>query len=56
MGEMLEGTVILLERTHYDDSVLEVIAPINIREELKLKDGDNISVLIYPLQGNPKAS
>ncbi|MFQ6135275.1 MAG: DUF120 domain-containing protein [Nitrososphaerales archaeon] len=56
IGGVLDGTVILLERTHYDDSVLEVIAPINIREELKLKDGDNISVMIYPLQRDSKAS
>ncbi len=56
IGGELDGTVILLERTHYDDSVLEVIAPINIRDKLKLKDGDQISVNVYPLQKNSKTS
>lgn len=44
IGGGLDGAVIVLERSHYDDSVLEVIAPVNIRDRLKLKDGDSISV------------
>ena len=35
------------ERTHYDDSVLEVLAPINIRERLGLSDGNEVKVEVF---------
>jgi riboflavin kinase, archaea type len=41
------GAALAIERTHYDDSVLEVIAPINLRRTLGLKDGDECSVTAY---------
>jgi len=44
----IEGAVIILERAHYDHTVLEVIAPINIRDKLEVKDGDIIPIAIYP--------
>jgi riboflavin kinase len=42
----IKGHVILIQRTHYDNSVVEVIAPICIREALKLKDGDLVRLEI----------
>jgi len=47
VNDSIEGMVIVLERTHYDDSVLEVIAPVDIRDTLRLKDGDRVAVKIY---------
>lgn len=44
----LKGAVIVLERTHYDDSVLEVIAPVDIRAALNVKDGDPVAVRVLP--------
>ncbi len=41
------GAVLAIERTHYDSSVLEVIAPVNLRKAMKLKDGDPCSVTAY---------
>ena len=41
------GAVLAIERTHYDSSVLEVIAPINLRKALGLKDGDECSLVAY---------
>ncbi|VFJ15295.1 conserved protein of unknown function [Candidatus Nitrosocosmicus franklandus] len=38
--------VLLLERTHHDNSLIEVIGPHNIKETLKLKDGDNVVIKI----------
>jgi riboflavin kinase len=49
----LNGAIIILERTHYDDSVLELISPVNIREALHLKDGDVVSVRILPAAEKP---
>jgi riboflavin kinase len=45
------GAVLAIERTHYDSSVLEVIAPINLRKALGLKDGDECSVVTYLGEG-----
>ena len=41
------GAVLAIERTHYDSSVLEVIAPVNLRKVLGVKDGDECSVTAF---------
>jgi len=38
------GAVILALRTHYDSSVIEIIAPSYLRKALKLKDGNKVKV------------
>lgn len=38
------AALLILERTHYDDSTIEVIAPISIKENAKIKNGDRISI------------
>lgn len=43
-----EGAVLVIERTTHDDSVLEVISHVNLRKQFKLKDGDELTVTIYP--------
>ena len=40
----VRGAVIIPERTHYSKDVLEIIAPVNLRERLNLKDGDEVEV------------
>ena len=42
----VRGAVLLIERTHYGPDVLEVIAPVNLREALGLRDGDWVSVSV----------
>jgi len=39
-----EGAVILALRSHYDSSVIEIIAPRYLRNILKLKDGNKVKV------------
>ena len=34
------------ERTHHDEDQLEVIAPVKLREELDLEDGDHVTVSV----------
>src|SRR6187200_2037398 len=46
-GIVNNASVIVLERTHYDDSMLEVIAPISIKETIGIKNGDEISLKIH---------
>ncbi|MGQ9782240.1 MAG: DUF120 domain-containing protein [Nitrososphaeria archaeon] len=47
LNDAIEGAIVLTRRTLYDDSVLEFIAPMNIRERLKLKDGDKVRLKVY---------
>lgn len=45
------GAVLAVERPHYDDSVLEVVSPLNLRHSLGMKDGDECSVTAYLGEG-----
>ena len=47
VGGRYPGAVLAIERTHYDNSVLEVISPLNLRKALRLKDGDECAVTAY---------
>jgi riboflavin kinase len=40
------AAVLVLERTHYDDSMLEVIAPVSIKQAVGIKNGDRIKVQV----------
>jgi riboflavin kinase len=40
----LPAAVLVIDRTHYDDSVLEIISPHFLRSALKLKTGDQLDV------------
>jgi len=42
-----KGALVMALRTHYDRSVIEVIAPIYLRSRLKLKDGNKVKVEVY---------
>jgi riboflavin kinase len=44
--EGVEGAVIIPSRSHYTLSTLEFIAPVKIREEIGLKDGDIVTVKV----------
>jgi riboflavin kinase len=40
----VKGAVIIPERTHYPEDIIEIIAPVNLREYLKVKDGSTVAV------------
>jgi riboflavin kinase len=42
----IKGAVIIPERTHHGEDILEVISPLNLRKALSLKDGQTVSVLV----------
>ncbi len=42
----IEGAVLILERTHHDDSILEVIAPVKITDKIKVSHGSIITVKV----------
>jgi riboflavin kinase len=41
------AAILVLERTHYDDSMLEVIAPCSIKNSIGVQNGDRISIKVY---------
>jgi riboflavin kinase, archaea type len=45
-GSIDNAAALVLERTHYDDSMLEVIAPISIKQTSGIKNGDRIKVQV----------
>ena len=46
VNEKISGAIIFAQRTHYGDDVLEVIAPVCLRETLKLNDGDTVVLTV----------
>jgi riboflavin kinase, archaea type len=46
-GLVKKAALLILERTHYDDSTIEIIAPISIKESIKVKNGDRISITAH---------
>ncbi|MFN3803656.1 MAG: DUF120 domain-containing protein [Pyrobaculum sp.] len=46
IGEV-EGAVVMPERTHHAIDIIEVIAPMRLRDVLNLKDGDHVEMEVY---------
>lgn len=49
-GAVDNAAVLVLERTHYDDSMLEVIAPMSIKEVAGIRNGDKVRVRVRVAQ------
>lgn len=45
----VKGALIFALRSHYDSSVIEIIAPVCLRKHLKLKDGHKVKVEVLTL-------
>ncbi|HUI85822.1 MAG TPA: DUF120 domain-containing protein [Nitrososphaerales archaeon] len=43
-----EAGALVIERTHHGEAVLEIISPLHLREVLSIKEGDRVSVTVYP--------
>ncbi len=49
INNKMKGAVLTAMRTHYDSSVIEVVAPVYLRGSLKLKDGQKVKVEVLTL-------
>ncbi len=45
----INAAVVVAQRTHHSTDILEVIAPVNLREELGLEDGSTVTLSVVPL-------
>ena len=43
----IEGAIVLPERSHYNFNIIEVIAPVNMREKLGLKDNSVVTLKVW---------
>jgi riboflavin kinase len=48
IGGKVKGALVTSLRSHYDASVLELIAPVCLRKQLELKDGSKVKVELCP--------
>lgn len=46
LNNSIDGQLIVLERTHHDNSIVEIISKINIRKNAKLSDGAKLTIRI----------
>jgi riboflavin kinase len=49
IGNKVKGALIFALRSHYDVSIVEVIAPLCLRKQLNLKDGYKVKVEVFTL-------
>ena len=45
-NENIQSDLLILERTHHDNDMLEIIAPVNIKQVLHLKNGDDVKITL----------
>ncbi len=46
----IKAAVIIPDRSHYPEDLLELIAPVKLREKLGLKDGDDVKITVTAQQ------
>jgi riboflavin kinase len=47
----VKGAVVRPERSSYPSTLLEIIAPVNLREALSLSDGDEVEMVLGSIKG-----
>jgi riboflavin kinase len=47
--DRIEGAIVIAQRTHHSPDILEVIAPVKLRDALDLEDEDEIELRVIPL-------
>jgi riboflavin kinase len=48
VNDEIEAAVVIAQRTHHSEDILEVVAPIDIRGALKLSDDDTVKLTLVP--------
>ena len=49
VNQKVEGAIVIAQRTHHGENVLEVIAPVNLRKVFRLRNNDPITLSVVPL-------
>jgi riboflavin kinase len=51
LADQLEGALIYPKIDNYPEDICEILAPIHVRDFLKVKDNDQVRLVIYPDSG-----
>lgn len=46
INNSVKGAITIIERTHHRESVIEIVAPVNIRKKLSLNDDDDVQIKV----------
>ena len=49
VNDEIEAAIVIAQRTHHSEDILEVVAPVDIRSALKLRDDDTVKLTLVPL-------
>jgi riboflavin kinase len=49
VNKEIEAAIVMAQRTHHSEDILEVVAPVNIRETLNIEDDSKITLTVIPL-------
>ncbi|MFW9805237.1 MAG: DUF120 domain-containing protein [Candidatus Thorarchaeota archaeon] len=49
INRKIEAAIVIAQRTHHSEEILEVVAPVNIRDALGLGDDDKVTLTVLPL-------
>ena len=49
INRKIEGAVVIAQRTHHSEEILEIVAPVNIRDALDIVDNDKVTLTVIPL-------
>ena len=50
VNDQVQGAMITIVRTHHDNAILEVIAPVHLRSTLHFEEGSTVKLVVYPHQ------
>ncbi|HLE35038.1 MAG TPA: DUF120 domain-containing protein [Nitrososphaerales archaeon] len=46
INDKVNGALLIIERTHHGDAVIEVIAPMKIKDVVRIRDGDKVNIKV----------
>jgi riboflavin kinase len=46
--DKIDGAIIIPQMPDYQEDLLEIIAPVSLRQTLKLREGDEVRLTVYP--------
>ncbi|MCF2135679.1 MAG: CTP-dependent riboflavin kinase [Candidatus Thorarchaeota archaeon] len=49
VNDQVDAAVVVAQRTHHTPDILEIIAPVNLREDYGLSDGSEVTLTVIPL-------
>jgi riboflavin kinase len=49
VNDKIEAAIVMAQRTHHSEDILEVVAPVNIRKVLNINDDDKVTLAVIPL-------